>query len=182
MELINVKRKFTYPFQFVSINFTFSHENRTRLGHETDQMPNENLHTRPGLYLHQFLPLCHENGIGLGHGTDQISNENLHTYSVCIFINFYLCYGPFLLATIFYVVCSGGDRSSQYFLSRILLMLMIQYWIHYVTITDCLAISVHSTLAVGKHCINSTILLYHYNVYFPVAILDSQYNIHVVSN
>ena len=90
MEPINVKRNFTYPFQFVSINFTLSHENGTRLGHETDQMPNKNLHMRPGLYLHQFLPLCRENGIGLGHGTDQISNENLHTYPVCISINFYL--------------------------------------------------------------------------------------------
>ena len=61
-------------------------------------------------------------------------------------------------------------------------MLMIQYQIHYVMITDCLAISVHSTLAVGEHCVNSMIPLCRYNVYFPVATLDSQYNIHVVSN
>ena len=38
-----------------------------------------------------------------------------------------MCYRPFLLATIFYVLCSGGDRSPQYFLSRTIFMLMIQY-------------------------------------------------------
>src|SRR5947209_539326 len=100
-----------------------------------------------------------------------VERENIHRGGT-------KCYGPFSLATIFYVVCSGGDRSSQYFLSRTIFMLMIQYRIHYVTITDCLAISVHSTLAVGEHRVNSTIPLCRYNAYFPVATLDSQYNIH----
>jgi len=56
MEPIKRQTKIYLPIRFVSPSiFTFSHENRIRLGHGTDQTSNENLHTHSSLYLHHFF-------------------------------------------------------------------------------------------------------------------------------